>query len=291
MAELNMNFNAAPVAPTPAQQINQTPDTTRVAPAAEERDRNADAAAAAEKVAVPVERQLDNVVSVSQDGDTVQASPASVDRLDTDASVRVVGNEQNQAAERTPRPEVDFRTEEETETALDRLEEDAERRAEVIEAGAEEAERRAAALAEANEAQAQASEDAAVNPAATERVSATPEDQGVRVDVGDNAPERQITSYAGISNQQLEQMYLQGTISKYDYDSEIASREERAEQAQANINEFTEEAASTVGVANQSQQNFNAVENAYTRDQTIDEARDATRRLEAMNTVQRVMTQ
>lgn len=285
MADVNIGLQATPVAPVPAAQAAPAQNTQRIEPVTPERDQNADAASAAERIQTPAPRELDNVVSVSKDGDTVQASPAGVERLSDDSSVRVIG-EQN--AVQTIRPEADFRTEENEnqETALDRLQEDAARRAEVIKAGQESAERRAEALKEVAEDQSTASLSAT-----RERVSATPDQasEPVRVDVGDNAPGRQVTSYAGISNQQLEQMYLQGTISKYDYDSEIASREERTEQAKADSQEFYQEGAAVAGIANQSMQNFNAIDEAYTREQTIDEARQATERVEAMTSVQKVL--
>ena len=78
---------------------------------------------------------------------------------------------------------------------------------------------------------------------------------------------------------------------KYSYDTEIAAREQRAEQMKENNAELNEEMAAEAGVANRTMQNFNAIENAYTKEQTIDEAREATQRLEAMDTVQKIMTQ
>lgn len=279
MAELNINV--APVAATPAPQVAQPQNAGQVAPVRPDRDQNSDAAAVAEKVA-PAQKELDNVVSVSTDGDTVQASPESVDRLTEDTSVRVVGKEAN--TEERVRPEVDFTTDEDQSTALDRLQEDQARRTEVIEQAAEAQQQRAEALEEANEAAVAASEE--------RTVTAVPEDAPARVAVNESTPADQApTSYAGISNQQLEQLYLKGTISKYDYDSEIASREERTEAAQQNNAEVSEEVVNLAGAANQSLQNFNAIDNAYRPDQDIDEARQATERLQAMDAVQKVMNQ
>lgn len=43
--------------------------------------------------------------------------------------------------------------------------------------------------------------------------------------------QKSTTSFAGISNQQLEQMYRNGEISRYDYESEIAARKEALEES------------------------------------------------------------
>lgn len=281
MAEMNLGFS-----PTPVQspQTTGTADPGRMKPLGQDRDRDQDRDTG--KVGSTTEKELENVVSVSEDGDTVQASPAGVEKLSDDTSVRVVG-ERNRV-ENTP-PEDDFQTDDAAEAAAARQKEAAERRAEVIKEGQEAAEERAEALKEAMEAQAE--KDQPAISAEDQRVSANSADQreGVRVDVGDNAPDRQVTSYAGISDQQLEQMYRDGTISKYDYDNEVASREQRAEQNRENIQEFDQNTAGVLGTANQTMQNFNAIEDAYNREQTVTEAREATERLDAMNTVQKVL--
>ena len=106
-----------------------------------------------------------------------------------------------------------------------------------------------------------------------------------------DSPDRKVNTYAGISDQQLSEMYREGEISKYSYDKEISAREQRAEEIKENNSALNEEMAVEAGVANRTLQNFNAIENAYTKEQTIEEAREATQRLEAMDTVQKIMTQ
>lgn len=53
----------------------------------------------------------------------------------------------------------------------------------------------------------------------------------------------QMTSFSGVSNQRLEQMYRDGQISRYDYDREVEAREARQEEMRAedeNLNRETE---------------------------------------------------
>lgn len=307
MADVNMNGF------TPITQPVQTQSTVRPDQAQNDQKTQADRAKTPEKA-------LENVVSVSKDGDTVQASPDAVDKLTEESSVKVTAGEKDAA--KTVPPEDNFRTEdtdaraketgntdqagqidraqdtadrnkdesnrvdaandrakeardrasEKNETnALERLKESQEKRTELIKAAQEAQEKRAEALKAAPEKQ----------------ESSEP----VRVDVGADSPDRKVNTYAGISDQQLSEMYREGEISKYSYDKEISSREQRAEEMKENNSALNEEMAAEAGIANRTLQNFNAIENAYTKEQTIEEAREATQRLEAMDTVQKIMTQ
>ncbi len=307
MADVNMNGF------TPITQPVQTQSTVRPDQAQNDQKTQADRAKTPEKA-------LENVVSVSKDGDTVQASPDAVDKLTEESSVKVTAGEKDAA--KTVPPEDNFRTEdtdaqaketgstdqagqidraqdtadrnkdesnrvdaandrakeardqasEKNETnALERLKESQEKRTELIKAAQEAQEKRAEALKAAPEKQ----------------ESSEP----VRVDVGADSPDRKVNTYAGISDQQLSEMYREGEISKYSYDKEISSREQRAEEMKENNSALNEEMAAEAGIANRTLQNFNAIENAYTKEQTIEEAREATQRLEAMYTVLKIMTQ
>lgn len=307
MADVNMNGF------TPITQPVQTQSTVRPDQAQNDQKTQADRAKTPEKT-------LENVVSVSKDGDTVQASPDGVDRLTEESSVKVTSGDKDAA--KTVPPEDNFRTEDtdergketgsttqaeqidrtqdtadrnkddasrvdaandrakeardraedkNTSNALERLKESQEKRTELIKAAQEAQEKRAEALKAAPEKQ-EASEP-------------------VRVDVGADSPDRKVNTYAGISDQQLSEMYREGEISKYSYDKEISSREQRAEEMKETNSALNEEMAAEAGIANRTLQNFNAIENAYTKEQTIEEAREATQRLEAMDTVQKIMTQ
>lgn len=285
MAEMNVGMNTpmtpvTPVQNTPVREVSAQRDVNRIEQ--ENRDPRREAEAAAEKAPANQQRELDNVVSVSKDGDTVQASPKGVEKLTEDTSVRRISGEENAEREVSARPEANFRTDDSENTVRrEDAEKAASERKEEMLRRVEEEEQRRADVMEKIEAENQ-----------PERVPANREEpqEPVRVDVGENSPERKVTSYAGITNQQLEQMYLEGTISKYDYDSEISSREDQKEAAQQNNEQVNENAVELMGIANQSRQNFDAIENAYdNREETADEARRATERLEAMTTVQQAM--
>ncbi len=306
MADVNMNgFSNAPITQPSPVQTGLRPDQAQ-----KDQKTQADRANAPEK-------ELENVVSVSKDGDTVQASPDGVDKLTEESSVKVTGGDKD-AAKTVPK-EDDFRTEDADQRAketgdagqIDRAKDTAARnkddanRVDAANDRAKEARDRAEdknetnALERLKESQEKRAELIKAAQEAQEKraeaIKGTPEEQKpsepVRVDVGADSPDRKIETYAGISDQQLSRMYRDGEISKYSYDNEIASREKRAEQLKENNAELNEEMAVEAGVANRTLQNFNAIENAYTKEQTIEEAREATQRLEAMDTVQKIMTQ
>ncbi len=303
MADVNMNGF------TPITQPVQTQTTIRPDQAQNDQKTQADRAKAPEK-------ELENVVSVSKDGDTVQASPDGVDKLTEESSVKVTAGDKDAA--KAVLKEDDFRTEDADERAketqagqIDRAQDTAERnkdagnrvenaddrareardRAEdknetnALERLKESQEKRAELIKAAQEAQEKRAE--AIQTAPEKQEASEP----VRVDVGADSPDRKINTYAGISDQQLSEMYREGEISKYSYDKEISSREQRAEEIKESNSALNEEMAVEAGVANRTMQNFNAIENAYTKEQTIEEAREATQRLEAMDTVQKIMTQ
>ena len=58
-------------------------------------------------------------------------------------------------------------------------------------------------------------------------------------DTDDSTASSNITSYASYTDSQLEQMYLQGDISKIDYDLEMESREAAKEERTKDTSEFT----------------------------------------------------
>lgn len=297
MAEMNvgMNYAVNPAAQRQNASIQLGEPRTGETGSAERsgREDNRRAENAAEQTGNRSQRELPNVVSVSEDGDTVQASPDSVDKLKEDASVRRIAGDESDQRDKSVRPEADFRTDDDAEKAeAERKEaEDAarERKEAQLQRVKEEQERRAEVM-EKIEAE---NEEKEREEAKAERTSATrPEPaEPVRVDVGENSPERKITSFAGMTEQQLEQMYLKGTISKYDYDTELSSREERQEAAEQNSREFNQNSAEMIGIMGQTRQNFNAIEDAFDNpNKSADEARQANERLEAMNKVQETMS-
>ncbi len=121
------------------------------------------------------EETLENVVSVSEDGDTVQVSDEGSRELDESASGTVIS--QTDREPETSRFEEDIEIEPITPPEITPIE---------------------------------APEIASETAAAEETESA----------------DRDITSFAGYTDQQVEQMYLEGEISQNDYNNEIARREE-----------------------------------------------------------------
>ena len=129
---------------------------------------------------------LENVVSVSEDGDTVQVSEDGATELEESASGAVVS-----------------RT-------------DAEEKASIRE-----------------------EEDIEIEPVEAPEIEPieAPEITPIENNTGDD--KRQINSFVGYTDQQVEQMYLEGEISQNDYNTEIARREEIEEARKAEGDKFS----------------------------------------------------
>ena len=99
-----------------------------------------------------------------------------------------------------------------------------------------------AAEAEAAAREARAQTDDAIRDAQARAADAAeaPEPEVNEVEA---EPQSNVTTYAGITNQQLEQMYRDGEISRYDYDAEIAAREARQEEMRSDSAQMNQEAA------------------------------------------------
>ncbi len=179
----------------------------------------------------PAQEELENVVAVSKDGDTVQVKPETEEALELRGSFSV--SEDNGSA---------------ADEIRDRMMEDFEEM---------KAESREAILAQ-REAQAQAAEAAREN-ASDENTEAS--ESGAVSAVSQ--------SLTGISDAQLEKMYVDGSISRYDYDREMQSRESATEAAKAN----NSEASRQMGVINaesaNEKQTSEAIESAYGGDSAL----------------------
>ncbi|MCR4909574.1 MAG: hypothetical protein K5985_12160 [Lachnospiraceae bacterium] len=191
---MNGSMNtAAPESP----QVKRAPETN---PAVQPEQQRPEEVAREEKREA---EELDDVVSVSKDGDTVQVKPESAQKLEDDAfgtMIRLSDDDEEEKAETEQQVKENEKRREEIEEAVERNREAAERRAENAEKQAGEAE----------------------------------EDQEELL--GNN----NITSYAGYTDSQLETMYLKGDISKIDYDKEMTAREERREAETTNTAEFNQ---------------------------------------------------
>ena len=226
----------------------------------------------------------ENVVSVSQDGDTVQASPESMQELEDEAFGTVVErtpvneeDDENEANEvrAEEQNEQTARAEENDENAYDPVEvqqEEARRREEIREA-LEEAERQAEIAAEAAQ------------------------EAPVRVEAENNEREElqgpQITSFDGYSDSQLRSLYLSGEITRADYDAEMQNREEvkgeELSETQSENQQFSREMNAYAGLEQQ-----NAVDRVEINEAFSPEANDAIRaadRVEMISQAQNLQNQ
>ncbi|MBR6327006.1 MAG: hypothetical protein IKR61_09410 [Lachnospiraceae bacterium] len=221
MADLGIQTNivqpqANPVRPAQTPAV-QTPERPEGNPSAREPQE-----AAAEQA--PQRPELENVVSVSEDGDTVQVSEEGNEKLEDEAlgTVTVLNTQLAQDQEEA---------EEETQIQAD-LAEDKQSAARILEQQREAAAERKAqmeALRESEEKRAVANEESAQQVQQSEEA----EDQAAQ------AQAAKVTTYAGISESRLQQMVQQGEISRYKYDQEIEARESRVEAMRENDAQFS----------------------------------------------------
>ncbi len=174
--------------------------------------------AAEREKAAPEEREI---VSVSEDGDTVAVQKSNADELDEERQGTVIetGREDETKAANAATDERETEAIEAPEIEEDKAPEiqpmtlpDAAK--EAIERATEDIERKEDAAKET--AKAQADEEA-----------------------DEKDYEQKIVSFAGYTNEQIEQMYLDGKISQYDYNKEIESREKRVENIQVSNEELS----------------------------------------------------
>ena len=187
-----------------------------------------------EKVA---ERELDNVVAVSEHGDTVQVSEEGEERLETEASLAAADEEESAA-------QILLEQDEESESA-----------AQILLEQDEESESAAEILLEQNEAAAVSRESNVTEAMQRQRELENEENF-----------EAESTNYAGYTDQQLEQMYMKGEISQSDYQREIDSREERVEAMQQQNSENSEELTSAISEGERASRITGAVEGALASD-------------------------
>lgn len=165
---------------------------------------------------------IENVVAVSEDGDTVQARPESYDRL-SDGFVFSKTKETDQSKEDAG-----------TKGPLDKERDIANAEA-VRNSDAKEAEKEARIKEQIREAKERASE-------AKDILQDQINDKDADTRAADRKAQTQI-SYTSLSDSELERMYLTGQISSYAYNQEIDSRKAETENAEEENREL-----STTGV-------------------------------------------
>lgn len=147
-----------------------------------------------------------SIISRDSDGDTLAVSRAAEEDLDESRQGRVTEKNTEKAEDSTDENRAAL-----SEEAAKRAEQSREARIELI------AEQRAAR---------EAARERAAEEAAAERQAEVQETDGAKAS--------EITSFAGITNDQLEQYYREGRISRNDYEQEINSREELVEAKEEN---------------------------------------------------------
>ena len=174
-----------------------------------------------------------SIVSRDKDGDTLAVSKAGENDLDESRQ----GNVTEKDAEKTNGRD-DVRTNLSDEAAR-RAEQSREARIELI------AEQRAAREAAREKAAEQAMEQRQAQ-GAEENKAAAPE----------------INSFAGVTNNQLEQYYLEGRISRNDYENEVSAREERVKAKEEKAAENSADLAKLDEVKRNVQEGEEAIANA-----------------------------
>ncbi len=91
----------------------------------------------------------------------------------------------------------------------------------------------------------------------------------------------QITSFNGYSDQQLRQLYLDGSISRYDYDSVMTKRSEENKEFTENEKVFREGIVRDMASENRLERTDESIENAYSEEAS--EALTAEQRLAMVN--------
>jgi hypothetical protein len=177
---------------------------------------------AAEERFTPAQRELENVISVSEDGDTVQASDKALEEMEKEDELggRVIAKPN--AEEKSPARERIEQQRKEAEAA-------AKKRTEQIKEQAEVEAKRAKARKEEIEENTQKADD---------KKDARKEDRA--------AEAQKPSTYAGYSDTQLQQLYQKGVISKQDYDKEIENRKEAKQEQIEQNNEFSKEGSENV---------------------------------------------
>lgn len=267
---------------------------------------------AGEKEKAAKEQELENLVSKSEDGDTLQVSEQGVSRLESEMEKKELKTElteeekEEKQAKGQPAPET------RVERAADSLEQ---KLAVIGSAGSgkedqvrQEADRLKVEMAAAGqdntgagreirlEQQAQKMEEDAKEIAAMKAEIAGRLNADQREAAVDEKPERgtgsgqeekrvdiNVSSYTGISNSQLKQMYQKGEISKNDYDKEMEKREEQLESMQQEDEEASKEMAGNVSAGNRVELDAQELKAAFSEDSS--QTLDARQRVDIVDTL------
>ncbi|MBR1599094.1 MAG: hypothetical protein IJ661_09315 [Lachnospiraceae bacterium] len=229
---------------TPAKVNNSSNIKAVDTPEIQKEDRIEDSKSSEERRERIREELLENVVSVSEDGDTVQVSDDGADKLED------VVNQADIYDEETP---------------INELKPDS-------------------YYVEMTKA---AQEDKKIDILDNEKNIIVEDSDDVNstlntVDSDDKVTN--ITSFNGYTDTQLEQMYLKGEISKYNYDQEMNARETEREELQDNNENASKQVMATVNGMERVSQDAAQIKQAFAEDSVT--APDAAQRVEIMSTLQ-----
>ena len=215
------------------------------------------------------EEERENVIARSEDGDTLQVEPENADMIDE--GIGEVTARQQMTPPPLP-PEVEEIEAPEVEPPEIPPVEIAPPPPPPVTVEVET--QTAEVTAEATEA-----EEDATGAATAEQTAEAAEEED------DAAVQQTSTNFAGISDDRLEQMYLRGEISRYDYETEIESREAEREQLAEDRDAFSERMNELEGVGRKTENGAEAI-----RDATSERANDtltAEQRLDIIENLQR----
>ena len=290
MADMEIKVNRNPIQ---VNNINTAPVQTReVEKATPKKTENE---ALQNKPLEDIEERLEDVVSVSKDGDTVQVTEESNERLEEDAFGKVaVRNENEPSDDRTGT--VREETENiETVREVENTREEDDARNEAVDRNPtrerlEEAADQTKPDAAKERLEAQKESDARRKEIIKDMIKS--DDNDKRADeINDEKKEeharQNITTYTGYTDEQLQRMVREGQISQNDYNKEMDARKDRTEAAIENNNEFARDMA--VNIAEEElntrqgeelrtvfSEDSNDVPDAETRAEVLDKLQDFT---------------
>jgi len=299
-----MNMQAqTPAVSAPGREINVRPKEADNAQNVKENvPRPEETAKKETEKAKSSEKAYENVVSVSEDGDTVQVSPEGEEELNGRVTMA-------RAAVNETKPEENFAVDSEEAAEGGRVNAaapyagpDRSKAAEMAEEARKAAEEKKAQEAEAAKEAEKPTPEEQVNKtqeaikAAVEAMQEKPSitekamEQAAGEEEENGSPaEEAPQSFAGMSSQQLEQLYLKGVISRYDYESEVESREAVREELNEEATAVNRQMnAAEAGMA-RAEAELRGIENAF--GESAEDPRAAESRLEAMEALNTAMQQ
>ena len=304
MADISIKpINNVNTAPAPAVRNNVRNSNGLGVPAqigntagSEAADKAREAAEAQRERSAEIRReQLEDVIAVSKDGDTVQATEKSREMLAEDAFGHMEVRKDEAQTEDT---EVN-NTAPNAEDTADKAG-DAEKTGEVTRQAIDQSTETAIEGTESQQTIEESINEARVNGSVTDEAikesiertmngtSRTEEaiEAGARRAEQEEAEEEyneKLASYQGISDMKLEQMYLQGEISKIDYDQEMESREEAREAENEENSRFADQMTGAAVLQEAGQRDLNQIETAFSTE--ANDLFSAEERLEIIETL------